>query len=149
MADEHVISGADFVARLQAQHAKLNPGTELAWIDRNSAHVGDSDDESDDESGVTVAHGYEDMEGGDILWSSDELVVKGRDKLLPGLLEHSRLMNANSEEPSNGPINSVQFHRNGQLLLTSGPDRRLRFFQVDWKTQHQNTEHIHRGRPNM
>ncbi|XP_008802211.2 U3 small nucleolar RNA-associated protein 18 homolog [Phoenix dactylifera] len=132
-ADERVISGADYVARLRAQHAKLNPGTEWARIDQKSAHVGASDDESDDESGVTVAHGYEDMEGGDILRSNDKLVVKGRDKLLPGLLEYSRLMNANSEEPSNGPINSVQFHRNGQLLLTAGLDRGLRFFQVDGK----------------
>ncbi|KAG1342368.1 hypothetical protein COCNU_05G005970 [Cocos nucifera] len=118
----------------EEEHAKLNPETEWARIDRTSAHVGDSYDESDDESGVTVAHGYEDMEGDDILWSNDELVVKGRDKLLPGLLEYSRLMNANSEEPSNGPINSVQFHWNGQLLLTAGLDRRLRFFQVDENT---------------
>nr|XP_010912007.1 U3 small nucleolar RNA-associated protein 18 homolog [Elaeis guineensis] len=132
-ADERVISGPDYVARLRAQHAKLNPGTEWARIDRKTAHVGASDDESDDESGVTVAHGYEDVEGDDILRSNDELVVKGRDKLLPRLLEYSRLMNANSEEPSNGPINSVQFHRNGQLLLTAGLDRRLRFFQVDGK----------------
>ncbi|KAG1327971.1 U3 small nucleolar RNA-associated protein 18 [Cocos nucifera] len=132
-ADERVISGADYVARLRAQHAKLNPGTEWARTDRKNARVGASDDESDDESGVTVAHGYEDVEGDDILRSNDELVVKGRDKLLPRLLEYSRLMNANSEEPSNGPINSVQFHRNGQLLLTAGLDRRLRFFQVDGK----------------
>lgn len=132
-ADERVISGADYVARLRSQHAKLNPGTEWARIDRKNARVGASDDESDDESGVTVAHGYEDVEGDDILRSNDELVVKGRDKLLPGLLGYSRLMNANSEEPSNGPINSVQFHRNGQLLLTAGLDRRLRFFQVDGK----------------
>lgn len=132
-AGERVISGADYVARLRTQHAKLNPGTEWANIDRKSSRVGDSDDESDDESGVTVARGYEDMEGDDILRSNDELVVKGGDKLLPGLLEYSRLMNANSEEPSNGPINSVQFHRNGQLLLTAGLDRRLRFFQVDGK----------------
>ncbi|KAK8951846.1 hypothetical protein KSP39_PZI003348 [Platanthera zijinensis] len=27
-------------------------------------------------------------------------------------------MKVNSEDPSIGPINSVQFHRNGQLLLT-------------------------------
>lgn len=132
-ADERVISGVDYVARLRTQHARLNPGTEWARIDRKSAHDGASDDESDDESSVTVAHGYEDIKGDDILRSNDELVVKGRDKLLPGLLECSRLMNANSEEPSNGPINSVQFHRNGQLLLTAGLDRRLRFFQVDGK----------------
>ncbi|RWW30656.1 hypothetical protein GW17_00004764 [Ensete ventricosum] len=71
-ADEHVISGADYVARLSAQHAKLNLGTEWANVDRKYAPRGISEDESN-------------------------------------------------------------FHRNGQLLLTAGLDRRLRFFQVDGK----------------
>ncbi|XP_072952467.1 U3 small nucleolar RNA-associated protein 18 homolog [Typha angustifolia] len=122
-AGERVISGAEYVSRLRAQHAKLNPGTEWAHIRRNTLRVGDSDEESDFESGV------ED----DILRSNDELVVRDSIKLLPGLLEYSRLVDANAEEPSNGPINSVQFHRNGQLLLTAGLDRRLRFFQIDGK----------------
>ncbi|KAK7818035.1 u3 small nucleolar rna-associated protein 18 like protein [Quercus suber] len=54
-------------------------------------------------------------------------------KLVPGRLEYSRLVNANAEDPSNAPINSVQFHRNLQLLLAAGLDRRLRFFQIDGK----------------
>ncbi|RWW45326.1 hypothetical protein BHE74_00048841 [Ensete ventricosum] len=74
-----------------------------------------------------------DAEGDDILRGNDELVIKGATKLLPGSLEYSRLVDANTEEPSNGPINSVQFHRNDQLLLTTGLDRRLRFLQVDGK----------------
>ncbi|WOL15398.1 hypothetical protein Cni_G24179 [Canna indica] len=132
-ADEHLISGADYVARLRAQHAKLNPGTGWASMDRKHARSGDFDDSSDDESGVSIADGYEDAGGNDILRSNDELVIKSTTKLLPGLLEYSSLVDANAEEPSSGPINSVQFHRNGQLLLTAGLDRRLRFFQVDGK----------------
>ncbi|KAH7673690.1 U3 small nucleolar RNA-associated protein 18 [Dioscorea alata] len=132
-AGEGLISGTDYVSRLRAQHSRLNPGTEWAHIDRKSERVRDSDNESDDESGITVAPGYERIVSDDILRSNDELVVKDRVKLLPGLLEYSRLMDANGEEPSNGPINSIQFHRNGQLLLTAGLDRRLRFFQVDGK----------------
>ncbi|WOL08902.1 hypothetical protein Cni_G17655 [Canna indica] len=131
--DENLISGADYVARLRAQHAKLNPGTGWASMDRKHARCGDFDDSSDDESGVSIAHGYENAESNDILRSNDELVIKSTTKLLPGLLEYSRLVDANAEEPSSGPINSVQFHRNGQLLLTAGLDRRLRFFQVDGK----------------
>ncbi|KAL6012966.1 hypothetical protein ACLOJK_003456 [Asimina triloba] len=38
---------------------------------------------------------------------------------------------AYTEDPSNGPINSVQFHRNAQVLLAAGLDKKLRFFQVD------------------
>ncbi|ONK81517.1 uncharacterized protein A4U43_C01F30020 [Asparagus officinalis] len=103
------------------KHAKLNPGTEWAQIDRKANNVVDSDSES----GVTV--------GDDVLRYNDELVVKSDVKLLPALLEYSRLMDANGEEPSNGPINSIHFHRNGQLLLTAGLDKNLRFFQVDGK----------------
>ncbi|XP_042416664.1 U3 small nucleolar RNA-associated protein 18 homolog isoform X1 [Zingiber officinale] len=136
-ANEQVISGTDYISRLRAQHAKLNPGTEWANVDGKNAHESDFDEDSYDESGVTIAHGYEDAEANDFLRSNDDLVIKSNTKLLPGLLEYSRMVNANAEEPSNGPINSVQFHRNGQLLLTAGLDRRIRFFQVDGKRNPQ------------
>jgi U3 small nucleolar RNA-associated protein 18 len=97
---------------------KLNLGTD--W-----ARVG-----SDQESGLSVA---DDEDDHDLLRSTDELVVKDTVKLLPALLEFSRLSNANKEERSNSEINSVQFHQNGQLMLTAGLDRRLRLFQVDGK----------------
>ena len=41
--------------------------------------------------------------------------MRSSTKLLPGRLEYSRLVGANAEDPSNAPINSVQFHRNVQL----------------------------------
>ncbi|PKA63464.1 U3 small nucleolar RNA-associated protein 18 like [Apostasia shenzhenica] len=123
---EKFISGTDYVSRLRAQHAKLNPRTEWAELNRVNTEIGGSGDESKDESG------YDDVEG-DILRGNYDLISKSGVKLLPGLLEYSRLTDANSSEPSNGPINSVQFHRNGQLLLTAGLDRRMRFFQVDGK----------------
>ncbi|KAK1305926.1 hypothetical protein QJS10_CPA10g00992 [Acorus calamus] len=88
--DEKVISAADYVSRLRAQHDEL-------------------------------------------LRSNGEAVVRGGKRLLPGLLEYSKLVDANSEEPSRGPVNSVQFHRNAQLLLTAGRDGRMRFFQIDGK----------------
>lgn len=126
---EKVISGADYVTRLRAQHVKLNPGTEWAQLDAKSAGYG-SDDEFD---GAMLAHGYDEMEDGDILRSNEDVVVKSSTKMLPGLLEYSRLTDANAEDPSNGPINSVQFHRNAQLLLAAGLDKRLRLFQIDGK----------------
>ncbi|PKU64298.1 U3 small nucleolar RNA-associated protein 18 homolog [Dendrobium catenatum] len=132
-ADEKLISGAEYVSRLRAQHAKLNPRTDWAEVNQKSGEVFTSDDESNDESGITNAPGYGDAEGDDVLRGNYELIDKSSVKLLPGILEYSRLMNANSEEPSNGPINSVQFHRNGKLLLTAGLDKRLRFFQIDGK----------------
>ncbi|XP_020572561.1 U3 small nucleolar RNA-associated protein 18 homolog isoform X2 [Phalaenopsis equestris] len=128
-AGEKLISGAEYVSRLRAQHEKLNPRTDWAEFNRKRNEILASDDDSNDESGITTG----DAEGDGVLRSNYELVEKSSVKLLPGLLEYSRLMNANSEEPSNGPINSVQFHRNGKLLFTAGLDRRLRFFQIDGK----------------
>lgn len=130
--DESLISGSEYVARLRAQHAKLNPGTEWAQLDSRRRDDKYYDDESsEEEDGVALAHGYEDVD--ELLRTNEDLVVKSSAKLLPGLLESSRLINANAQEPSNGPINSVQFHRNAQLLLAAGLDRRLRFFQIDGK----------------
>ncbi|KAK4603647.1 hypothetical protein RGQ29_012240 [Quercus rubra] len=133
--DESLISGSDYVLRLRAQHIKLNPGTEWAQFDSRSRNDTSFDDESsDEENGAVLARNYKNVEAvEDILQTNENLVVRSSTKLLPGRLEYSRLVDANAEDPSNAPINSVQFHRNAQLLLTAGLDRRLRFFQIDGK----------------
>uniref|UniRef100_A0A803L9F4 U3 small nucleolar RNA-associated protein 18 homolog n=1 Tax=Chenopodium quinoa TaxID=63459 RepID=A0A803L9F4_CHEQI len=128
--DETVISGSVYVSRLRAHHAKLNRGTDWANLDAK-VRTYDSDEESEVENGAVVASGYKNVD--DILKTNAELVVKRGGRLLPGILEYSRLVDANAEDPSNGPINSVQFHRNHQLLLAAGLDRKLRFFQIDGK----------------
>ncbi|XP_073129315.1 U3 small nucleolar RNA-associated protein 18 homolog [Henckelia pumila] len=131
--DESVISGSAYVARLRAQHVKMNPGTD--WAQPNAqARDYSSDDDSDKESGVVMASGYEDPEDIDsILRTNGDLVVKRSMKLLPGLLEYSRLIDANVKDPSKGSVNSVHFHKNAQLLLVGGLDRKLSFFQIDGK----------------
>ncbi|KAM0825063.1 hypothetical protein ACQ4PT_069804 [Festuca glaucescens] len=120
--DERVISGKEYEARLRGHHTKLNSFTVWADMDRKVILSGVSDDEFDEDGGVD-----------NILQNNDELVVKGTRKLLPGMLDFSRLVDANVQEPSSGPINSVQFHRNGQLMLAAGLDKHLRFFQIDGK----------------
>lgn len=130
--DESLITGKEYVSRLRAHHLKLHPGTEWAHPDSHLRKGGSFDDSSDEEDGVVIAPDYENAEGvDDILRTNEELVVKSSGKLLPGLLEYSKLIDANAEDPSNGPINSVQFHRNAQLLLTAGLDKKVRFFQID------------------
>ncbi|KAG8079824.1 hypothetical protein GUJ93_ZPchr0007g3342 [Zizania palustris] len=121
-AAERVISGKEYEARLRGQHAKLNPFAGWADMDRKAPVPGLSDGESDEEGGVD-----------DILQNNDELVVKDNAKLLPDMLGFSRLIDGNAQERSSGPINSVQFHRNGQLMLVAGLDKHLRFFQIDGK----------------
>lgn len=129
--DESIISGSAYVSRLRAQHAKMNPGTDWANPDFHQRDYSSDDDDSDKESGVMVATGYEDSD--DILRTNEDLVLKRGTKLLPGLLEYSRLVDANMKDPSHSPINSVQFHKNAQLLLVGGLDKKLKFFQVDGK----------------
>eukprot|EP00879_Flechtneria_rotunda_P019216 GHRR01020177.1.p1 GENE.GHRR01020177.1~~GHRR01020177.1.p1 ORF type:complete len:484 (+),score=161.27 GHRR01020177.1:607-2058(+) len=56
----------------------------------------------------------------------------GRGGLLaPGVLELSRLRDANGASPSEAVVQAMQFHPNGQLMLTAGFDKRLKLFQVD------------------
>jgi U3 small nucleolar RNA-associated protein 18 len=55
----------------------------------------------------------------------------GRGGLLaPGALELSRLRDANGASPSDAVVQALQFHPNGQLMLTAGFDKRLKLFQV-------------------
>lgn len=44
--DESLISGSQYVARLRAQHAKMNPGTDWARLDSQSRNDGLSDEEN-------------------------------------------------------------------------------------------------------
>lgn len=129
--DESVISGRAYVSRLRAQHIKMNPGTDWARPSAQRTYSSD-DDDSDQENGVVIASGY-DHPADDILRTNEDLVLNRSVKLLPGTLEYSRLLDANMKDPSLGPINSVQFHKNAQLLLVGGLDRTLKFFQVDGK----------------
>ncbi|KAL6959842.1 hypothetical protein U1Q18_039992 [Sarracenia purpurea var. burkii] len=130
--NESVISGSSYVSRLRSQHVKPNSGIEWAQLDLQSRTYSFDDEDSDvgnGPAGPALGLGYKDIVGiDDILRTNEDLVVKSNVKLLPGLLEYSRLVNANAEDPSSGLINSFQFHRNAQLLLTGGLDRKMTFF---------------------
>lgn len=118
--DEVVVSGSAYVSRLRAQHVKLNPRTE--WAQLNSKEGGYNSSDDDD---TEVFDG--------ILRTNENLVMKSGSKLHPGILEYSKLGEANTEDPSSEEITSVQFHNNAQLLLAGGLDQRVRFFQIDGK----------------
>ncbi|KAH9679735.1 U3 small nucleolar RNA-associated protein 18-like [Citrus sinensis] len=108
--------------------AKVN---RVGPVDSRSRDGDPHDGSSDEETGAVVARGHEDVEAvDDILRTDEDLVVKSSAKLSPGLLEFSRLVDANAEDSSNGPINSVQFHRNAQFLLVAGEEESLEFFEV-------------------
>ena len=67
----------------------------------------------------------------------DETLALGADRLLDsggvlpaGIIAIAPVADANKAEPTGGVVRSLQFHPNGQLLLTAGLDKRLRLFQV-------------------
>lgn len=134
-ADEAVIPAAEYAARLRAQHAKLNPGTawaELPWQKKKRRREAGDDDglgfgleEDEEEYEEEGTHDHRSL-----LLEQSDFVVKNKGRLPQGLLEVSRMKDANIVEPSNAVIQSVEFHRNGQLLMTAGFDQKLRFFQV-------------------
>ncbi|EPS74299.1 hypothetical protein M569_00455, partial [Genlisea aurea] len=124
--DETVISGSAYVSRLRAYHVKMNPGTEWSQPEIQRQNV-NTDGDSDEEDTL-------DGNGNGILRTNEDLVLKRScGKLLPGALEYSRMVDANVNDPSDAPIHSVQFHKNGELLLVGGLDKTLRFFQIDGK----------------
>ena len=47
-----------------------------------------------------------------------------------GRLEATRLKDANAAEPNGAVVRSVEFHHDGNLLLTAGLDKTIRLFQV-------------------
>ncbi|XP_051142918.1 U3 small nucleolar RNA-associated protein 18 homolog [Andrographis paniculata] len=127
--DESVISGAAYVSRLRAQHMKMNRGTDWAHPSVHRRDYNSEDDESD-YGGEVIA---DPEDAGSLLRKNEDLVVKRNAKLPSGILEYSRLVDVNLKAPSDSIVNSVQFHKNAQLLLVGGLDKTLRFFQVDGK----------------
>lgn len=141
-ADETLIPATEYSARLRAQHSKLNPGStawaELPWQKTKKKRTREDDDddeglgfgleEEDDEDEEENAFDDEATHG--LLLEQSELVVKSKSRLPQGLLEVSRAKDANVAERTDAVVQSVEFHRNGQLLMTAGFDKKLRFFQV-------------------
>ena len=108
---EAVLTGTEYQERLREQHKKLHPRVKWASLEREK----ESRELSQAEKLLVRAGG--------LLSSSHALP--------PERIEMTRLKDANFEEPNQSVVQSVEFHPNGQLLMTAGLDRRLRFFSVD------------------
>lgn len=127
------MSGAEYEAALRRQHAALHPRTSwaahkvaAAGRGRGGGGGGGGDAEPDD------ADEPDEDAAAALLRSAGGLLAGGgtRGLLAPQVLELSRLRDANGSSPSDAVVQSLQFHPNGQLLLTAGFDKRLKLFQV-------------------
>ena len=61
-------------------------------------------------------------------------LLANRAVLPAGMLQTTRLKDANQKDPSNAAIQSIEFHPNGVVLLTAGLDKKLKFFQASKST---------------
>lgn len=107
---EGVVSGEVYAERLRTQHARLNPRS--SWARRRAPER--------EEAPATAA----------LLTRQGGLLGRSG-QLAPGQLETSRLRDANAADPAQAVVQCLEYHPNGQLLLTAGLDKRLRFFAVD------------------
>lgn len=103
----------------------------VAWADpenflstkKQPQHGDDSD--SDEEEARSAE---------DVVRTTGKMLETAGDVLQQGSLDICRMKDANQHSPSNAVVQSVQFHPNGQLLLTAGLDKTLHLFQVDGTT---------------
>ena len=116
--EDAVLGGRQYEQRLRQQHSKLNSRTSWAALGTGGGS-GQPGGSSDDEG----------VQG--LLQQAGGLLADSAVRLAPGLLETTRLRDGNQEEPCQSVVRSVEFHSNGQLLMTAGLDKRLRFFNVD------------------
>ncbi|ETV72428.1 hypothetical protein, variant 1 [Aphanomyces astaci] len=125
--EETHVQGDVFQQRLKKQFESGRSAASWADIDAIDAkkRAGRRADLSDGES---------DDEEFDLFATSGALMERSHDVLLPGTLEVGRVKDANQHGQSNAVVQSVQFHPNGQLLLTAGLDKALRLFQIDGST---------------
>ncbi|KAF4325490.1 hypothetical protein BBO99_00000334 [Phytophthora kernoviae] len=115
-----VVDGKELHYRLKSYYQSAHGS--VAWADpTNFLGEHENSDDSDDEEADLV------RSTGKMLDSSGDLVPQGS-------LDIVRMKDANQHAPSNAVIQSVQFHPNGQLLLTAGLDKTLHLFQVDGTT---------------
>lgn len=126
------MSGEQYEEALRRQHSILNPRTNWASAGKRSKaaarpgaasdYVIDDEREPDESSAQQLL-----LSGSGLLLQGG---AAGGGLLAPGSIEMSRLRDANGSSLSDAVVQALQFHPNGQLMLTAGFDKRLKLFQV-------------------
>ncbi|KAL6753672.1 WD40-repeat-containing domain protein [Haematococcus lacustris] len=125
------VSGLAYEAALRKQHAALHTRTAWAQVKPRSSLAGRQAGLGGDPAGEEEEE-EEDRGVAGLLTSAHSLLDRGPGRLPPGLLETSRVKDANQGEPCQGVVRSVSFHPAAAgLMLTASLDRKLRLFQVD------------------
>ena len=141
-AGEDSISGKEYEQRLRDKAkeigksqtgqsftawAAVDTGTEKDKGKKRAAAAGSDDDDSDSDDD------YDSSAALTALLSSTASVLATPTRLPKGEVESVRVKDVNVVEPNKSTCTSVHFHPGGELALTAGYDKTLRFFQVDGK----------------
>jgi len=122
--DETLISGHQFTQRLRSQFEKLQQNSSWAQLSKKQDESQSDTDSESEETKPTDTHSI----------VASTLKKAGRppnSKLPQTFIDVIRLKDANQANPHNGVVQAVQFHPNGQLMLTAALDKSLRLFNID------------------
>jgi len=124
------VAGGEFERRLRRRVTSTSGSRARAWASKAKAEalrrntVRESNDEDGPSTPDVLASGASLLAGPSAATATATAAGSSR-------LEVSRLTDANAADASDAVVSSVDFHASGQLLLTAGMDKRLRFFQAD------------------
>lgn len=135
--DQTDLSGQQYEEALRRQHNILNPRT--TWAAGKGA-AGKASTAAAAAGAAGRDYVIDDEREPDES-AAEQLLLSGSQLLLPGgaaagsllaagSIEMSRLRDANGSSPCDAVVQALQFHPNGQLMLTAGFDKRLKLFQV-------------------
>jgi U3 small nucleolar RNA-associated protein 18 len=151
---QQTMTGAEYERALRARHALLAGARGSRWATQAlaAAEAAREEEEEREEVGAAWSDDDEDDDGeeqaegarsvADLLRRGDGAArrssQRGRTPTTPpsaplpsGNLQVARLRDANASSPQQAVVRSVEWHPNGQLLMTAGMDRTVRLFGVD------------------
>jgi U3 small nucleolar RNA-associated protein 18 len=137
--DETVLGGGDYEARLRARFAATHQHTGWAAAARKAAaRAAKAAAAAAPRAADAPASGEALLASGAALLArpasaggAAATTTTTSAPLSPGRLEITRLPDANAAAPADAVIQAVAFHPGGQVLLTAGFDKAVRFFQAD------------------
>ena len=138
--EDNTVSGEDFEEKLRARFLASQASQQQEWAKlpsnkskaRRRENVDSDDENSNDEGGSGSDEDDYESAAAAVLRSTAPLKRGGGEGPLPaGELDVLRCKDANAAGPSRAVVRSCSFHPAGELLLTAGLDKTLRFFSVD------------------
>jgi len=140
--EDNTVSGEAFEEKLRARFLASQASQQQEWAKlpsnkskaRRRNNADSDDDDSNDEEGSGSDGDEEDYESAAAAVLRSTAPLKrgaGQGPLPAGELDVLRCKDANAAGPSRAVVRSCSFHPAGELLLTAGLDKSLRFFSVD------------------